>query len=82
MKVYNKEPLFETNIPKEDLEKIAMLKLSNVNTYIDNVGAHTKHQYLIPESNHDTERLKTLYSGIGNKKQKIRMLSSMSKGTI
>ena len=82
MKVYSKEPLFETGIAKEDLEKIAILKLSNINSYIENIGAHTKHQYLIPESDHDIERLKTIYSSFGNKKQKLRMLNSIAKGNI
>ena len=82
MKVYSKEPLFETDIAKEDLEKIAILKLSNINSYIENIGAHTKHQYLIPESDHDIKRLKTIYSSFGNKKQKLRMLNSIAKGNI
>ena len=82
MKVYSKEPLFETDIAKEDLEKIAILKLSNINSYIENIGAHTEHQYLIPESDYDIERLKTIYSSFGNKKQKLRMLNSIAKGNI
>jgi len=82
MKVYKEQDEFNEGLPVEDREKISLLKLVKVGEYVKGIGIRTKHQYLIPESDHDTERLKTLYSNIGNKKQKIRMLSSMSKGTI